>query len=101
MLFLEEEILLWAVEWFVDEGYNSEEMDEEEWTEEEDDEDFISGESSDEEEWVIEMEEWVEARRWTDLRWEFADGLEWYFEEEEWMKSSENFLRGFSFFFES
>ena len=42
MLFLEEEVLLWVSGWFVDEGYYSEET-EEEWSEEEDYEEFISG----------------------------------------------------------
>ena len=86
-MFLEEEILLWTREWLIDEGYDSREETEEEMDEIYEDDEFISGESSDEEEWVMEMEEWVEARRWTELRWEFGDGLEWFFEEEEWIQS--------------
>ena len=95
MLFLEEEVLLWVSGWFADEGYCSEET-EDEWTsEEEDGEEYISGESSDEEEYVMVILELAEAREWR----EFAGGLELYFEEEEWLKLRDNFFEGFEFFF--
>ena len=68
MMFLEEEILMWEREWFADDGYDSKEETEDEIEETYEDDEFQSGESSDEEEWVMEMEEWMEARRWTELQ---------------------------------
>ena len=82
-----------VVEWFEEQGYESEGSDGSTEGRDRIEEEFRSGESSDSEDWLLEMEDCFEQRRWREIQEDFANGFEWYFESEEWIYVSGVFLR--------